>query len=137
MPAFRPLAAAFLLAALLLLEPPTALAHHGWNAYAEKPMTVEAVIDTGFTEFLALRAATVRRLRLPYRGSQHATLANGQETELAVYRGIVEWHGDARPVSVFAVEGGALLGMAMLEGSRLTIDVQEDGPVQIQPLAAP
>lgn len=45
MPAFRPLAAAFLLAALLLLEPPTALAHHGWNAYAEKPMTVEAVIE--------------------------------------------------------------------------------------------
>lgn len=46
MPAFRLLAAALVLAALLLLEPPTAFAHHGWGSYnAEKPMTVEAVIE--------------------------------------------------------------------------------------------
>ena len=46
MPAFRLLAAALLLAAPLLLDPLPAFAHHGWSSYdAEKPMTVEAVIE--------------------------------------------------------------------------------------------
>ena len=44
--ASRLLAVTLLVAAPLLLKPLTAFAHHGWSSYdAEKPMTVEAVIE--------------------------------------------------------------------------------------------
>jgi len=105
------------------------------RALGGRPETLEAVLDTGFTEFLALPVAAVTRLRLPYRGSQHVTLADGGETELATYRAIVEWHGHALPVSVLAIESGALVGMALLHGSRLTLDAVENGPLQIEPLS--
>jgi hypothetical protein len=38
---------------------------------------------------------------------------------------------------VFESEAGALLGMALLRGSLLTLEIIEGGPVQIQPLGLP
>jgi len=99
------------------------------------PETVHAVLDTGFSEALALPFATIARLGLPYRGNELVTLADGSETEVGIYRAIVEWHGRVRPVTVFAVHGSALFGMALVEGSRVTFDAIPNGPVHIQPLA--
>jgi len=38
-------------------------------------------------------------------------------------------------VLVLAAEGGVLLGMALLAGSRVTLDVEDDGAVTIEALA--
>jgi clan AA aspartic protease len=104
------------------------------RALGGRPETVQAVVDTGFTEFLALPHTMVTRLGLPYRGNIPLGLADGTEADFAMYRAVVEWHGRARPVSVVATESGALLGMALLRGSRLTLDVIENGQFQIEPL---
>jgi len=93
----------------------------------------EAVVDTGFSEFLALSHPAIARLGLPYRGELALTLANGREEDFAVYRAIVEWHGHACPVPVVATDAGALVGMALLHGSRLTMDIHENGPLRIEP----
>jgi len=78
--------------------------------------------------------ALIERLGLPYYGDSIFTLADGGEAHLPVYRVLVEWHGSPRPVSVVATEAGALVGMALIEGSRLTLDAIPDGPVRIQPI---
>ena len=107
------------------------------RAIGGRPETVQAVVDTGFTEFLALSHTTIARLGLPYRGNLPLTLADGTAAHFALYRAIVEWHGRPHPVSVVAIEHGALLGMALLHGSRLTLDVLDDGPLRIEPILEP
>lgn len=100
-----------------------------------QPETVTTGIDTGFTECLALPREQIARLGLPFRGSQQATLADGSEIGVPVYRALAEWHGRPARVLVLGVEGGALLGMGLLHGSRLTPGVVDSGAVAIRPPA--
>jgi len=97
--------------------------------------TVEAVVDTGFTEFIALPPDRIARLGLPLAGLQQMLLGDGSVAVLAVYEVVVQWRGGAVAVQALEVEGGALVGMGLLQGSRPTMDVVTDGPVRIEPIA--
>lgn len=94
----------------------------------------ETAIDTGFTGFLTLPSDQIARLGLPWLGLKNGILADGREVVLNLFEAVVDWHGQPRRVPALEVERGALLGMALLEGSRLTLDVAEGGQVQIEPL---
>jgi clan AA aspartic protease len=98
------------------------------------PETVDAVVDTGFTEFVALPADRIAGLGLPLAGLQRIFLADGSATVLMAYEAVVHWHGEDLAVEALEVDAGALIGMALLEGSRLTIDVARGGSVQIEPM---
>jgi hypothetical protein len=54
--------------------------------------------------------------------------------ELDTYIGGVIWHGDEREILVVQVDGDLVAGMALLYGSRVIMDVVEDGDVIIDPL---
>lgn len=95
---------------------------------------IDATIDTGFDGDLTLPPFLVVRLELPRAGSALATLADGTKASLDLFVAAVEWHGARRQALVLQTDGGALLGMTMLEGSRLLVDVIEDGQVLIQEL---
>lgn len=99
-----------------------------------QPETVEAVIDTGFTEFVALPPDRVAGLGLPLVGLQQMILADGSITTVSVHEAVVHWHGARLPVQALEVQGGVLLGMALLRASRVTMDIVEDGPVRIEPM---
>lgn len=43
----------------------------------------------------------------------------------------VLWHGMVRPVAVIAAEGQPLVGMALLRGSRLSVEVLPGGEVAV------
>ena len=105
------------------------------KAPRKRSRTVRAVVDTGFTESLALPRQEIDRLGLRARGSQRIVLADGTRTTLDVYTAVVRWQGVERLVPAIEVKGAALLGMALLHGSRLTLDAVPDGPVRIEPLA--
>lgn len=100
----------------------------------DRRVQVEATIDTGFNGYLTLPPAVVSGLELSFVGTTLATLGDGQRASLDLFLGAVAWHGDPLDVLVLQAEGGALLGMAALEGSRLTVDVTGGGNVTIQPL---
>lgn len=95
---------------------------------------VDAVLDTGFNGSLTLPSRTVRSLDLPFLSTRRVTLANGTRVVLELYLATVVWHEDEREVPVLQAENGALIGMALLEGSRVTLDVVEGGGVSINPL---
>ena len=59
-------------------------------------------------------------------------LADGQRTILPVWAGSVIWHEQPRRVSVIESSGEALLGMNLLLGSMVTMDVRVDGDVIIE-----
>jgi len=96
--------------------------------------TVVFAIDTGFTGFIALSYGEIARLDLPFLGFKEATLGDGSATMLGMFAGLVHWYDGMVRVPVLETEGGALVSMRLLRGSRLTMDVLENGPVRIKPI---
>ncbi len=93
---------------------------------------IEATIDTGYDGFLTLPKSMVEDLGLSYLGPARAALGDGNEVRMDVFIATVQWQGGPRDVLVLEAEGEVLLGMAMLVGSRLTMDVEESGVISIQ-----
>ena len=96
---------------------------------------VEAVIDTGFNGFLTLPTQFVTDLALPFAGTTRAALGNGSEVQMDVFEATLLWDDQERNVVVLATAGGALVGMSMLSGYRVTLDVKDGGTVTIEALS--
>ena len=96
---------------------------------------VEAVIDTGFTGFLTLPAQFIANLALSFAGTTRAALADGSEVAMDVFEASVLWDNLERDVVVLAAEGVALVGMALLSGYRVTLEVEGGGSVRIEALS--
>ncbi len=92
---------------------------------------VEAVIDTGSTGYLTLPLGMVRSLLLPERGFVEVELAYGGMATLGVYEARVLWHGRPHRVPVYEADGVPLIGMSLLRGSTLTVEVVPGGEVTI------
>ena len=99
----------------------------------QKPM--DAVIDTGFNGFLTLPTRRIASLTLTYAGSTRAVLGDGQEVSLDLFEATVLWDGQEREAAVLAAEGSALVGMALLSGYRVTLEVKGGGVVTIENLS--
>jgi clan AA aspartic protease len=97
--------------------------------------SIEAVIDTGFTGLLMLPAELVASLALSFAGTTRATLADGSEVSLDVFEATVLWDNLVRDVVVLEAESTALVGMALLSGYRVTLEVEDGGAVRIEPLS--
>ena len=104
------------------------------SAPGQSPQQVEAVIDTGYNGYLTLPSQLVSALRLPFAGHRRGTLADGSITRLDVYLGTVFWHGHQKDVLVLQKADTTLIGMSLLAGSRMTMDVVDGGHVSINSL---
>ena len=93
---------------------------------------VEAVIDTGFTGFLTLPLGVIAESGLPFVGTGRATLADGSEATFSVYRVTVLWDGEPRHIRADAADTTPLVGMRLLDGNDLSIEVESGGRVVIQ-----
>ncbi len=92
---------------------------------------LEAVIDTGFTGFLTLPPSVVNSLHLTWLGQAQAVLGDGSLHQFDVYATTVIWDGQARLVEVDAAEATPLVGMGLLHGYELRIQIVDDGAVSI------
>ena len=101
---------------------------------AKRSIKIIASIDTGFNGFLTLPVAEITKLKLPMVGKRKGKLADGSLKEFSIFSVLVEWLGEKKQVLVFEAEGGPLVGMAMLEGNRLIMDVEVGGTVEIKNL---
>ena len=97
--------------------------------------TVEAVLDTGFSEHLMLPQFTIRRLNLPNTGDVEAMLADGSMRRFSVHEAVVLWNGRPRTVPAYASEGASLVGISLLRGHLLTLELIRDGSITIEPAA--
>jgi len=95
---------------------------------------VEAVIDTGYTASLTLPPAVVAALGLRWRSTDRFTLADGSERLFDVYVAKVEWDGKVRTILVDEADADALVGMRLLRGHELKMQVRARGKVSIRRL---
>ena len=95
---------------------------------------IDAIIDTGFTGDLTLPPALIRRLNLPWKGRGQALLADGGMHTFDEYVGTVSWNGQSLTVEVSSADTNPLVGMGLLRGHRLSMDVIENGAVTIEAL---
>lgn len=95
---------------------------------------VDAVVDTGFTAALTLPPWVISELRLPLRGSRDAFVADGRVTSMDLHRAGVVWEERVRVVPVLAAPGDPLIGMSLLRGHELRVEVTNGGAVEIRRL---
>ena len=95
---------------------------------------IEAIIDTGFTGHLTLPMALIDQLSLSWQNRAQALLADGSLHVFDAYLGTVLWNGQDRTVEVDAADTEPLVGMELLRGHCLRVDVVENGAVKIEAL---
>ena len=95
---------------------------------------VEAVIDTGFDGFLTLSSSLIQELGLVWRRRGRAMLADGSDILVDIYEATVTWDGKPRRIAVDEADSAPLVGMSLLDGYELTVQVIEGGRVTIRPL---
>lgn len=96
----------------------------------------EFVVDTGFSGHLALPDDVIRRLGLRFRIRSSTIQAIGT-APANFYGGSAFWHQEPRQIIVLETDGEYLLGMAMLEGSTLTVAARPGGAVTIEDASLP
>lgn len=97
---------------------------------------IEAVVDTGYTGSLTLPPDTIAELNLRTLRQSRALLADGSEITFDVYEAAVEWQGHRQRVVVDEADTTPLIGMGLLEGCELHVEVREGGRVTAEVLPA-
>ena len=95
---------------------------------------IEAVVDTGFTGLLTLPPELVTDLGLSWHSVGEAVLADGSKSSFDVYQAKVLWDGKARRVVVSELDCVPLVGMGLLRGYNLNVQVRPRGKVTIRRL---
>jgi predicted aspartyl protease len=94
----------------------------------------DVIVDSGFTASLTLPVTKVSALGLARQSGGTAVLADGSVRQFDIFAAEVAWGGTWRAVLVSAVGNESLLGMRLLAGHRLVVEVVPGGLVEILPL---
>ncbi|MFQ5760439.1 MAG: clan AA aspartic protease [Acidiferrobacterales bacterium] len=92
---------------------------------------IEAVVDTGFNGSLSLPPALIDLLGFPFRRRGRAVLADGSEIIFDIYEATVIWDEQPCRVAVDEADTDPLVGMGLLYGYELTVEVVNGGSVVI------
>jgi clan AA aspartic protease len=95
---------------------------------------LRAVVDTGYNGYITLPTLLINSLGLASSGKVRGMLADGTTISMSTYLADVAWLNEIKRIVVTEAEGGPLIGMALLEHSRVMIDVIDGGRVDIQSL---
>ena len=95
-------------------------------------LDISAVVDTGYTGFLTLRPPMVAALELPFASFGRAILADDNEVDFDVHYVTISWDGLRRDIEADASGSTPLVGMLLLDGYDLSIQVRQGGRVIVQ-----
>lgn len=97
-----------------------------------KSQTVDLIIDTGFSGAITLPLSVIRELGLVWLCREQGKLADGNLHPFDVYTAMVVLDDSEYAVEVEAADIEPLLGMSLLFGRRLMIDVHSGGSVKFE-----
>jgi clan AA aspartic protease len=95
---------------------------------------IRSVIDTGFNGSLTLPLNVITELGLPWVQSDEVELGDGSLTECDFYAGVVIWDRRVHSILVAEAETTPLVGMELLQGFELKMNVERRGQVTIKPV---
>src|SRR2546421_559758 len=93
--------------------------------------SIDAAIDTGYSAYLPLSPQLVATLGLAWLYKRDVVLADGTNTLVNVFSGVVIWDGQPRRIDVDAVGASPIIGMKLLAGHEVRMRVVDGGPVWI------
>ncbi len=96
--------------------------------------SIDAVVDTGFNGFLTLPASLIQELGLVWCRRGRAMLADGRDSLFDIYEATVTWNSRPRRIAVDEADCAPLVGMSLLYGCELIVQVVDGGRVVICPL---
>jgi clan AA aspartic protease len=94
--------------------------------------TQDAIVDTGFNGWLSLPSDLIAELNLRWKRRGRAILGDGSECVFNVYEAVVVWDGVLLTIPVDEADSDPLVGMSLMEGYQLTIQIAEDGHVELR-----
>ena len=95
---------------------------------------VSAVIDTGFSSEIAAPVVWLEHVGAIEVAPTDVRLADDTLLEVPCYSLTVLWHGQKRLVRAIGAGDEILIGMRLLYASRVIMDVQENGDIEVLPL---
>jgi clan AA aspartic protease len=96
----------------------------------------DAVIDTGFDGWLSLPPDIITLLGLNWKRRGRALLADGSESIFDIYEATVLWDGQLLTIPIDEADCDPLVGMSLMEGYELNIQVIDGGMVRLMKLNA-
>jgi clan AA aspartic protease len=97
-------------------------------------LRIRAAVDTGFNETLSLPASIIAELELPWARRGSAELADGKTTIFDVYWATVFGNRRRLRVHVDEADTTTLIGMELMVGSEMRMDIIPGDSVRIRPL---
>lgn len=94
-------------------------------------VSIEFIVDTGFTGMLTLPPTAVARMGFPFLHRIPAQLADGSFVEVGIHSATIVWKGIEVEVRVLATGERPLLGIGLLDGSELLAQLREEGLVTV------
>ncbi len=89
------------------------------------------MVDTGFDGWLTLSPILIQLLRLPWFSEGSAELADGSQSFFDVYDAMILWDRTRRQVFVSEADSIPLVGMALMQGYNLKMQIQPRGKVTL------
>jgi len=93
---------------------------------------IRAVVDTGYTSYLTLPPDVIDRLGLIWQSSDKGLLADGSVCLYDVFDGVVVWDGVECEITIDQADADPLVGMSLLRGYDLHVQVRSGGKVRIE-----
>ncbi|MGK7878471.1 MAG: clan AA aspartic protease [Xenococcaceae cyanobacterium] len=101
-----------------------------------KIYTQEAIIDTGFNGWLSLSPDLITQLNLRWKRRGRAIFGDGSECVFNVYEAVILWDGFPLTIPIDEADSEPLVGMSLMEGYQLMIQVFEGGNVELRKVNA-
>ena len=92
----------------------------------------DAIVDTGFNGWLSLPPDLIAELNLKWKRRGRAVLGDGSECVFNVYEAVVVWDDTLLTIPVDEADSEPLVGMSLMEGYQLMMQVFEGGRVELR-----
>jgi clan AA aspartic protease len=100
-----------------------------------KVYTQDAIVDTGFNGWLSLPPDLISQLNLKWKRRGRAILGDGSECVFNVYEAVLVWDGSFLTIPIDEADSEPLVGMSLMEGYQLMVQVFEGGRVELSKVA--
>jgi clan AA aspartic protease len=100
-----------------------------------KVCTQDAIVDTGFNGWLSLPPDLIAQLDLKWKRRGRAILGDGSECVFNVYEAVLVWDGNFLTIPIDEADSEPLVGMSLMEGYQLMVQVFEGGRVELSKVA--